>query len=399
MRIDPRSNLNIFLNASRWIAAFLVVIGHARDLVLVQFADVQHKTLFSKVLYLATSLGQEGVVVFFVISGFLVGGLTIDRWERSGVDFRSYASARVSRIYTTLIPALLVCLILDAIGLHWLDASGLYSGSTPYPIASVGTTVKENLNLVAFLGTLFMVQGFLTQTFGGDGPLWSLSVEWWYYCLFALITAGWFSIGPRRVVLFLLALIFFSVLPATRLWLSVWLLGIAAYFWLKSAARQPHPLLGIIVLILSFVICRRIHDSIGVGTGVNHIVVLELLRDLTLGFGYAVALVSMNRLKSKIPFAVVHQRLAEFSYSTYLCHFPMLVFLVAFGYQVGGLEFAVQPTAYGQLYLLLIVATVYSYCFAFSLLTERYTPKVRKTLDRLLVRNDTFGKSIRKTEP
>jgi peptidoglycan/LPS O-acetylase OafA/YrhL len=71
--------LSSFLNFSRWSAALLVLVNHARHLILVDLEEVKQQTLFVKALYFVTGLGHEAVVIFFVISGFLVGGVTLDR--------------------------------------------------------------------------------------------------------------------------------------------------------------------------------------------------------------------------------------------------------------------------------------------------------------------------------
>ena len=83
------SNLSLFLNMSRWVGAFLVLIFHVRHIILVDFKEVEHRTLFDRGLYFVTGLGHEAVVIFFVISGFLVGGLTLDRWRTRGPDLRA----------------------------------------------------------------------------------------------------------------------------------------------------------------------------------------------------------------------------------------------------------------------------------------------------------------------
>ena len=90
--------VSTFLNISRWVAAFLVVIGHIRHLLFVDLKYVEHKTLFIKGMYFFTGFGHEAVIVFFVISGYLVGGITLERWRLNGADLASYFSARFSRI-------------------------------------------------------------------------------------------------------------------------------------------------------------------------------------------------------------------------------------------------------------------------------------------------------------
>jgi peptidoglycan/LPS O-acetylase OafA/YrhL len=58
-----------------------------------------------------------------VISGFLVGGRTILNLHDKGFGIIDYLVHRFSRIYTVLIPALIVGFILDRLGI----ASGIYN--------------------------------------------------------------------------------------------------------------------------------------------------------------------------------------------------------------------------------------------------------------------------------
>ncbi|MES2091144.1 MAG: acyltransferase family protein [Pseudomonadota bacterium] len=183
-------NLRSFIDASRWLAAFFVVVGHVRHLILIDFKEVEDKALLYKAVYFLTGLGHEAVVVFFVISGFLVGGLTWERWRAHGVKLQPYFSARASRIYTVLVPALLVGLLLDLVGLHWFNKSELYTNSLQYHTISLNSTISAAMDLPTFFGNLFMMQGILTGNLGSNAPLWSLANEWWYYCIFALVGAA-----------------------------------------------------------------------------------------------------------------------------------------------------------------------------------------------------------------
>lgn len=373
-------NLSVFINLSRWFAAFLVVISHLRNLILVDFKDIETNTILTKALYFVTGLGHEAVVIFFVISGFLVGGVTMRRWGESGPDLYSYSSQRISRIYTVLIPALLVGLLLDVVGLHWFNASGLYSDSGQYHVASLNSVIAATIDLPTFLGNLFMMQGILTGNLGSNGPLWSLAYEWWYYCVFALFGAGLTSSGKKRFSYVVLAFLLIVILPAKLiLWGGIWVLGIAAYFWVVSSKWRPHPLLGV-GLFLFAMVCSRVAPS-SVGASSNDQLIFDFFKDFALAFFYVLALVSMSRVSACLPMARVHEFLAEFSYTTYLFHFPFMLFIAAFGYQALGLNFKAQPGLYGILYFIASIILIYMYCYIFSLFTERYTSVVRKKLD------------------
>jgi peptidoglycan/LPS O-acetylase OafA/YrhL len=373
------SGLSAFLNLSRWAAAFLVLIGHVRHLILVDLNDVLHQSLLLKMLYFVTGLGHEAVVIFFVISGLLVGGNTFERWSTRGPNVRSYAIARVSRIYTVLIPALVVGSLLDQIGMRWFDAAGLYTNPSQYHTISLDHPASAALNLATFAGNVFMLQGILTKSLGSNNPLWSLSYEWWYYCLFAAVAVAMTGAGRMRIGYALGAIAMAFLLPSKiMLWGIIWCLGIAAHAWIRSRVWRPHPGLGIGVFIVSMVASRLSHNLHN--TEGSESLFVEFIRDLGLAAGYCVALVSVSRTGMRPPFAGLNEKLAEFSYTTYLCHFPAMLFLAAVLYQQFGFGFQLQPEAPGVAYFACLSAGLCLWCFGFSRLTEYHTGYVRKRL-------------------
>jgi len=374
------ASLSTYLNFWHWFAAFLVVIGHVRHLVLVDFKDVAHKTLFSKGIYFMTGLGHEAVVLFFVISGFLVGGLTLARWRSAGAaDLRSYSSARFSRIYVVLIPALFIGLALDSFGLGWFNASELYTNSVRYQTISLNNVISDAIGWPTFLGNLLMMQGILVGSLGSNGPLWSLSYEWWYYCLFALSAAALTDTGYKRVGYAVFALVIASLLPVKLLlWGVFWVLGAATHAWIKSSWWRPHPVLGNVVLLLALAISRLSHNVDNVAN--RESLGTAFFRDLMLAVAFAWALASVSRMTTPIPLRRLHEWLADFSYSTYLFHFPAMLLAVAVGYQVFGFGFRLQPGLAGLAYFLALTIALYLYCFGCSLFTERYTNTVRKRM-------------------
>jgi peptidoglycan/LPS O-acetylase OafA/YrhL len=67
------------------------------------------------------------VIVFFVISGFLIGGRAILNVESKRFGVIDYSVQRFSRIYTVLIPALIVGYMLDWSGIAFFNASEIYN--------------------------------------------------------------------------------------------------------------------------------------------------------------------------------------------------------------------------------------------------------------------------------
>ena len=63
------------LDLVRGAAALLVMLGHLRNLFFVDFSEVaSNANPLVKLVYLATGFSHYAVMIFFVLSGFLVGG-------------------------------------------------------------------------------------------------------------------------------------------------------------------------------------------------------------------------------------------------------------------------------------------------------------------------------------
>ncbi|WP_456450343.1 hypothetical protein [Hydrogenimonas sp.] len=63
-----------FLHFSKWLAALVVVLSHVRAVSFPSFDNLGESGIFWKLFYFITSLGHEAVIVFFVLSGYLIGG-------------------------------------------------------------------------------------------------------------------------------------------------------------------------------------------------------------------------------------------------------------------------------------------------------------------------------------
>lgn len=374
-----KAPLSSFLNASRWVAAWLVLTGHVRHLVLIDYRSVTHPGLATRLLYVLTGLGHEAVVVFFVISGLLVGGTTLDRWRTTGPEPAAYLVARVSRLYTVLLPALVVGLCWDRWGLHAFDAAGLYSAPEAYRTGSLQPVTPGAVGLSTFLGNLLMLQGIATGTLGSNSPLWSLAYEWWYYCLYAALLGCLYGARRLRVGAALAAAVLIFWLPGKLLaWGLIWALGVGAHLWIRSGRWLPSPGIGLLALAAGLGASRAAQ---GVALPFpDGALWAEFARDLLLGATYVVALAGFSRAPEPLPFAATHARLADFSYTTYLCHFPLLLFAMAVLNDRFAVPIASQPGPAGYAVTGGLVCLVVLYCYGCSLLTERHTAAVRARL-------------------
>ncbi len=179
---DAGSRHDDVLDLIRGMAALLVVAGHLRALI---FEPWDGGGTLQLAFYFVTALGHQAVIVFFVLSGYLVGGSAIFSMRRGSWNFRSYILRRYIRLSIVLLPALALTLILDYVGISTGVAESLYAGQSSG--ALINFDVSGRLAPDVLLGNIFFLQSIIVQTFGSNGALWSLAYEFWFYILFPAI--------------------------------------------------------------------------------------------------------------------------------------------------------------------------------------------------------------------
>src|ERR1700722_6088811 len=96
---------SVLLDALRGVAALLVCIDHWRYLL---FIDYPQLTFHRKLLFLPyamCTMGHQAVVVFFVLSGYLVGGHVLRARETGRWSWSVYLIQRGVRLWPVLVPA------------------------------------------------------------------------------------------------------------------------------------------------------------------------------------------------------------------------------------------------------------------------------------------------------
>jgi peptidoglycan/LPS O-acetylase OafA/YrhL len=191
-------NSSVFLNIVRVVASELVVIGH--------FLTKYQPTPFDPIFRLGSTIGGAAVLLFFVLSGFLVSYSLLRKIENPQYGFRSYFIDRFSRIYSGLLPALLLSAVIAIV--IYITNYAYYAELSTMQSAPSGQT---------FIMTLFMLERFPTSffnallsglglsfplpqvtPFGFNGILWTLVVEWWIYMFFGALVIGGLTIAGKR---------------------------------------------------------------------------------------------------------------------------------------------------------------------------------------------------------
>jgi peptidoglycan/LPS O-acetylase OafA/YrhL len=354
-----------------------VLIGHVRQFILVGYDNVEHKDIFIKGFYFITGLGPEGVVVFFVISGLLVGGSTLRKWSIK-VSYRDYFTARVSRIYTTLLPGLLFGGVLDWYGSYYFNASEIYTKSLSLPLNLV---IIDHLNLTTFIGNLLNLQGFLVHTFGSNIPLWNLAYEWWYYTIFALVLACIYGEGLiSKILAFVVLSMLVVFLPAMLiLWIVIWLLGVGVYLYGESSLPKPSTSLSLILFIAALILSRVSHNI------ETHMLsswsFIEFGRDFCFGAVFSYFLLSFYQTNFIFPMEKISKFLANFSFSMYAIQMPILIMLIALLNDTFGIKYMRQPDIKGMMYFCVVVILIYIISYLFSRGTEKHSHAIRTMIN------------------
>ncbi|MDP2021671.1 MAG: acyltransferase [Hydrogenophaga sp.] len=292
----------LWLDWFRFIAASLVVTGHLKAKIFAPWngLDESSRTFSTAIFYAITRLGTEGVTVFFVLSGFLVGGRLIERMKQGNLDLRRYAIDRFARIYVPLIPAIA------------LTVSIAYYLNAPPAAWDI-------------IGNVFSIQGVLASTLPFNGPLWSLTYEVWFYIGAGALT--WFLVSRRPAALILTFLTFaiFTILESHLAF--CWIAG--AICFQARAKKQPRVEIVALSAILacSMIILRQLASGGAMQSSWSQ-PEIERVTLLLFAFGFAcfISQIVSTPAPNSGGFGRLYRAgtfLAAFSYTLYLVHEPL----------------------------------------------------------------------------
>jgi peptidoglycan/LPS O-acetylase OafA/YrhL len=301
---------SLYLDLIRALAAFFVVLDHA-------------PTLFD--LPNAPRWGHQAVVVFFVLSGYVICNVADSRETNP----RTFLIARLARLWSVLVPAMALTMVCDFVGRN-LGNNPLAYGDVPH-----------NLSIIRVSAVLI----FLSETWVSIQPLsnqvvWSLCCEFWYYILFA----AWTFIPPgpiRRLAIATAALL--SGFKALLL-LPIWLMGVALQrsqrYRRLSSTMAMAMYFGSLAVIVCILITHAYNPAIALMGGlVGPWISTQLAQarafwlDWVLGLTIAAHLLGARGLAERMPlerFAKQIRWCAGISFAAYLFHLPLLHLCAAF---------------------------------------------------------------------
>ena len=371
IRFLPQTNLrtdyrhSVAISLLRGLAALQVAAAHVRAQFYPGLSTLAEPGAGYPVLAFFTGFAHQAVVIFFLLSGWLVGGSLMNKLDEPHAML-SYAIDRLTRLWIVLVPAFVASLLIG-IAIGELD---------PW---SAGNAMPEEYAPATFIGNMFGLQDIAVPRYGGNFALWSLTYETWYYVLFPLgvlmfARPGAFARASAAVAV---AVIAWRLNAAILLYCTLWLLGAGcSRIRVDASPKARWVLAGLFVLVA---VWFRLKGS-------NDILVEEsYLQDLLYSLLFLVLLCSLQSKvapgdKLTLRLGRIGSFFAGFSFSLYVIHVPLIFLLRHLNQRQLGID-ELDPASLSDFGLYLsIVAVIVLLAWLFHLPFEAQTYRVRRRL-------------------
>lgn len=308
-------NRNKLIDMLRGICILMVILLHIN--ILVPFSKCQLGKLLSNDIYnIIFRSGYYGVMIFFVISGFLITSSIKNKWGNlSQIEITQFYRMRFARIFPCLI-GLLVILSL----LHIANIKGFV----------ITTTTLKHAVLAALTFHINWLEAKTGYLPGNWDVLWSLSVEETFYLLFPIA-----CLLCRKDSFITLIVIMFIILgPLAR-----------SYFYSDNDIWSDHSYLscmdGIAIGSLAALHANkaRMYSKFLLGAGLTLFILVFFFRHFVswVGFskiginitmleiGIACIILNANVLQFRIPTFSSLRWFGKNSYEVYLTHMFVII--------------------------------------------------------------------------
>lgn len=345
-----------WLDWARFAAAFLVLGVHCRAFTFMTYGQLPHsqQRIGVEVFFGLTRIGEEAVLLFFVLSGFLVGGRLIERARNSTFDVKSYAIDRATRILVPLLPAVVLSVLVLL------------------PRIPPGT-------FTAAVGTLAGLQGSLAPNIESNGPFWTLAYEVWFYVIGGAAAAYYCNNGHRfgAALICILAMVIFASLEPHLI--ICWIIGALAYFWRPKKHLTPKILVALALIAVGT--CQIEFGSSGIKHGMVFVSPQGAHVLFSIGTAFMLSILAGIAPPSSGIYGVIYRygrNLAALSYTLYLTHYPTLWMINRFFPERYAISTESLLIFIGKMFICFVIAVLAYWLF------ERNTSAVRRFCHRHL---------------
>jgi peptidoglycan/LPS O-acetylase OafA/YrhL len=351
----PASVPVVALDLARGLAALTVLFYHVRGSSWVELGllPAAQRNLASEVFFSLNRLGNEAVMVFFALSGFLVGGRIIERVRAGRFDAGHFAVDRATRILIPLVPACLLAAVVASLLMH-------------HPLRGLDIA-----------GNMVGLNGVLVPTLTYDTPLWSLAFEIWFYVIAGALGL-WINRGGGIGAMLATAVAALCLVQLGPAFFLFWSFGAVASLPLNPSKAKWLFAIGLGVLavgVLSFQLANgsKLFTTIAV---VPETVAQGMV---AMGFSLALPFMCSPQVNRALEFLRPPARFfSAISYSLYLTHMPVntaLSLVLAKSHTLDLNSFLAFATR-------IVICIVFS--IGFYLVFERHTGAARRAVFRRL---------------
>ncbi|MDR6556252.1 peptidoglycan/LPS O-acetylase OafA/YrhL [Arthrobacter pascens] len=374
----PAPRTIVFFDFARGISAQAVVLGHALNIFVPGIFMVPGQRVFY--------IQSFAVVIFFVLSGYLITSAVLKKRSHAGFTFGNYLMDRVARVVYPLLPAVALIVAFDFL---------VFQGSRRLPFINIDLSPQAIAGSFTMLFNHPVLQEVAVRTsttwidvgpVGTGAPLWSVTAEWWIYVAFGILALTVLS-GKRMGILRVALLLFAIAVPVGYMahgsyeslaWIIGMLYAIAAPTLRRIRVSAHLWLFGLASAVFAAGIHytgQNLHAAVTVAASAvafcHLFFALEGRAARTADAGNVPAQGGLRASAGKW-FVSGSIFLSSFSYSLYLVHFSVITYIWFHLHSV--------LSAWQLILLSLILCNLLAY--AYYLLVERHFHKVGKWLKR-----------------
>ena len=295
-------NQSTSLETLRGLSAIIVVIAHAFQIFISGY--------YPSVYFYFGMTAQLSVVVFFILSGILIGvSIQNNKFSNNGkFNVLAYSKSRILRIYPPLVLSLIITACLSAAVVYLFGITSGYK--SPHKFLLNYSFLFDSKE---YISTLTFTNMFTYRHVASNGALWSLPLEVWFYVIAGVaMLKSKLSTGLSIFMFFILS----ESNPKFLSYASLWAFSFFASYVVFSASWAKIYALSIMSLLISlaYYFMYIVEPSPSYKSVYSYMVMAFI----------AMPLIFLI-IKKDIRITILNQFAAS-SYTLYLIHFPILFF-------------------------------------------------------------------------
>lgn len=257
-------------------------------------------------------IANISVVIFFLLSGILISYSGISLIKDNVFNWEKYLINRLTRIYPSYIVIIIISFLLVAIFSFLKNTTEIIWYGNEIFLARTTYTADP----LDYILSLFMIPSGMYNI---NGPLWSLTVEWWIYIsyMFFLLGLNW----KGKIILYIISLIFLLIICRFNItnvtYILIWIIGAIYTHYLR---HNPELFRKICLISLFLIFLYAIYFWFtGFFINENDWKVYSIIQIL-------LSILSINFV-TRLYIGKYMEFASNFSYTLYIIHFPVILFL------------------------------------------------------------------------